>query len=82
MLEKLLDAGSLGGSISRLAHHQTTLPTSLGGLNFPFIVRIATPTFLGYWALITLAFVICFQQDNHLILLNATTHVETCTSPF
>ncbi len=48
MLEKLFDARFLGGSISRLAHRQTAPPTSLSGFNFPFIVQIATPAFLGY----------------------------------
>jgi len=59
-LEKLLRAGSFGGSIGHLAHRQATLLGSLGGLGFPFVVRIVAFAFLGCWALIALALVIRF----------------------
>jgi len=45
-------------------------------------ISYVTTMFLGCWALIALALVFCFQLDNHLIILNAITHVETNTSPF
>jgi hypothetical protein len=60
MLEKLLSARSLGGSIDHLAHRQTTFPTSSGGFDLPSINWIAAHAFLGYWALIILALVIHF----------------------
>ncbi len=46
------------------------------------MVRIATPTFLGCWALITPTLIIHFQHDDYFILLDAIVHVETNTSPF
>jgi hypothetical protein len=47
------------------------------------MVQITTLAFLGCWALIALALIIHFQQDDHLILLDAVVaHVETNTSPF
>jgi uncharacterized membrane protein len=82
MLEKLLGAGSCVSSINHLAHHHTTLLTSLGGFSLPFVVWIIAPTFLGCWALIALASITCFQQDDRHVLLNAITHVETNISPF
>jgi hypothetical protein len=74
-LEKLLGGGSFGGFISHLACHQATFLTSLGGFGLLSIVWIATPIFLGCWALITLAFVtrpIDKQLRNHVS--------STCTS--
>ncbi len=38
------------------------------------------PPHLGCWVLITLAFVIRFQQDDHPILLDVVTHFETSIS--
>jgi hypothetical protein len=70
-LEKLFGVRSFGGFINHLACHQTTLLASLGGFNFPSIVRTIALAFLGCWALITPTFVICFQQYDHLILLGA-----------
>jgi hypothetical protein len=46
------------------------------------MVRYATPTFLEYWALINPTLMSCFQQDDHLILLDAMAHVKTDTYPF
>jgi hypothetical protein len=59
-LEKLLGAGSFGCSIGHLAHSETTFLASLRGFSFPFIVWNVSLTILGCWALIALAFVICF----------------------
>jgi hypothetical protein len=81
-LEKLLGGGSFGGFISHLACHQATFFTSLGGFGFLSIVQIATPIFLRCWALITLAFVTRFQQDDHPILLDVVAHVEIGIFPF
>jgi hypothetical protein len=82
MWEKLLGAGSLGGSISHLAHCQTTFLTSSNALDLASMVQIVAPAFLGYWALIALAFVTHFQQDDYLILLEVVAQVETNTSLF
>ncbi len=82
MLEKLFGAGSFGGSISHLVCHQAILPASLGKFNLPSIVQIVALTFLGCWALNVLALVTHFQQDDHPILLDVITHVETSISPF
>jgi hypothetical protein len=77
MLEKLLGVGSFGGSISHLVHHHAILHASSGGLNLLFVVWTIALVFLRCWALIILAFVTRFQQDDHIILLDAITHVET-----
>ncbi len=82
MLEKLFGVRSFGDSINHLAHHQTTLPTSLGGFGLPFMVQTTAPTFLKCQTLIALALIIHFQQDDRPILLDAVAHVETNTSPF
>jgi len=60
-LEKLLGAGSFGGSINHLTCHQATLLTSLGRFGLPYVVWTITPTFLWCWALIALALVTRFQ---------------------
>jgi hypothetical protein len=60
MLEKLLGVGSFGGSIGHLIHCQATLPIFSNELSFLFMVHTTAPTFLGCWALIILALVICF----------------------
>jgi hypothetical protein len=77
MLDKLLGVGSFGGSIGHLAHHHAIHLASLGGFNIPFVVWIIALVFLRCWALITLASVTHFQQDDHIILLDAIAHVET-----
>ncbi len=82
MLEKLLSGGSFGAFIYYLTHHQAIFPTSLGGFSLLSIVQTATPTFLGCQALIILAFVICFQQDDHPIFLNVVAHIEIGIFPF
>jgi hypothetical protein len=60
MLEKLHGARSFGGSIGHLIRCQDILLASLGKFDLLFIIRIATPAFLGCWALIVLALVTCF----------------------
>jgi hypothetical protein len=54
----------------------------LGRFDLLFVVQIIALAFLGCWALITPALVICFQQDDHHILLDAMAHVEIGISPF
>ncbi len=76
MFEKLL------GSINHLAHHHAIFLAFSGGFNFLSITQSATPTFLGCWTLIVLAFVTHFQQDDHLILLDVVAHVKIGISPF
>jgi hypothetical protein len=76
-LENLFGARSFSGFISHLTYCQTTLLAFLGGLGFPSIIWIIAFAFLGCWALITLALVTHFQQDDHPIFLDAITHVET-----
>jgi hypothetical protein len=61
MLEKLLGAGSFGGSIGHLAHRQAILPTFSGKLGLSFVVQIMPPAFLQCWALISFTLVIHFQ---------------------
>ncbi len=60
-LEKLLGAGSFGGSIDHLAHSQTILHVLSSRLDLPFVVHTIALAFLGCWALITPTFVTCFQ---------------------
>jgi hypothetical protein len=81
-LEKLLGAGSFGGYINHLVCHQATALTFSGKFNFLSIVWIIALTFLECWAFNDLALVTHFQQDNHLILFDAITHVETDIFPF
>jgi hypothetical protein len=52
------------------------------GLGLPSVVRHATPTILGCWALIAPALVFHFEQDDHLILLNVVAHVKIDIYPF
>jgi hypothetical protein len=59
-LEKLLGAGSFGGYINHLTHHQAILLAFLGGLSLCFIIRTTTLTFLGCCALIALALITHF----------------------
>jgi hypothetical protein len=75
MLEKLLGVGSFGCSIDHLTRRHATLLVSSGGFGLLFVVWIIAPTFLGCWALFTLAFVTRFQQDDRPIFLDAVTHV-------
>ncbi len=81
-LEKLLGVKSFGGIIGHLAYCQAIFVAFSGRLNLLSIVRTIAPTFLGCWALIIPALVICFQQDDHFVLLDIITHVETKTSLF
>jgi galactokinase len=46
------------------------------------MVQHAAPTFLKCWALIALALIFHFQQDDHCILLDVMAHVETDIYPF
>jgi len=46
------------------------------------MAQLVAPTFLGCWALITFALVICFRQDDHPILLDAMAHLEINIFPF
>jgi hypothetical protein len=46
------------------------------------MAQLVAPSFLGCWALIILALVICFQQDDHHILLDAMAHLEIDIFPF
>ncbi len=45
------------------------------------MVRLVAPTFIGYWALITLALIFRFHKD-HFIFLNVMAHVKTNIYPF
>ncbi len=82
MLEKLLGVGNFSGFISHSTHHQAIFPTFFSKFSFPFMVQIIALAFLGCWALIILTLVICLQQDDHHIILDAITHVETNNSLF
>jgi hypothetical protein len=68
--------------MGHLAHHYVILPISSRGLGLPSMVRHVAPTFLGCWTLIALALISCFQQDDHLTLLDAMAHVEINTFLF
>jgi hypothetical protein len=81
-LEKLLGVRSFGGSIGHLAHCQAIFLTSLGMIGLRSVIQTIAPTFLGCWALIAFALVICFQQDDYLVLLDIVTHVEIGISLF
>lgn len=81
-LKKLLDVRSFGDFFDHLVHRQTIFSTFSNGLGLISMVRIAAPTFLGCWALITPALVTHFQHDDCFILLDTIIHVETGTFPF
>jgi hypothetical protein len=82
-LEKLLGAGSFDGFINCLACRYAILLVFSNKFGFLSKVWIVVFTFLGYnWALIFSTFVIRFLHDDHPILLDVVTNVETNTSPF
>jgi hypothetical protein len=59
-----------------------TFFASSGRIGLCSIVQIIAPTFLGCWELIAFTRVICFQQDDHLILLDIVTHAKIGISLF
>ncbi len=81
-LEKLFGVRSFGGSIDHSDHHQYIFPVFLGKLGLPSVIRTITSTFLGCWALVTLALITCFQQDDHFIFLDVIAHVDINISSF
>jgi len=81
-LEKLLGVGFFGGSIGHLAYCQAILLVVLGRIDLYFAVQTIASTFLKRWALIIFALVICFQQDDHPIILDIITHAKTNISLF
>jgi hypothetical protein len=62
MLKKLFGVGFFGGFIDHLIFYQAIFLVFLGKLNLPFVVWIVVFKFLGCWALIVLALVICFSK--------------------
>jgi hypothetical protein len=60
MLEKLFGVGSFGGFINHLVRCHAILVASLSELDLLYVVWTIAFTFLGCWALVTLALVICF----------------------
>jgi hypothetical protein len=46
------------------------------------MVRRTSFAFFGCWALIALALISCFQQNDHPTFFDAVAHVETNTYPF
>jgi hypothetical protein len=82
MWEKLFGVRSFGGSINHLAHCQAILLASLNGFDLASMVQIVAPTILGCCALIVLAFVIHFRQDDYCIILEVVAQVETNISLF
>jgi hypothetical protein len=81
-LEKLLGVGSFGGFISHLTCHQSTLFLFSNKFGLPSRVRTIAFAFLGCKAPISSTFVTCFSHDDHLIFLDAVTHVEIDISLF
>jgi len=67
---------------SHLACHHVIVPTSSKGFRLLSIVWFVASTFLGCWALITHAFITCFQRSDHLIILDVVAYVETNTFLF
>jgi hypothetical protein len=59
-LEKLLGVGSFGSIIGHLACCQAIFFAFSDRFTFLSIVQTIAPAFLGCWALIALAFIICF----------------------
>jgi hypothetical protein len=82
MLKKLLGSKSFGTMVSHLAHCQIIIHASVTGLPLPSMVRRATPTFLGCWALIIPTLVSHFQEDDHPIILDVVAHVNIGIYPF
>jgi hypothetical protein len=77
-----LEIRSFGGSIGHLTCCHATFFASSGRIGLCSIVQIIAPTFLGCWELIAFTRVICFQQDDHLILLDIVTHAKIGISLF
>ncbi len=69
--------GFFGGFIYHPTHHQAILFTFSSELGLHYVIWTTTLTFLGCWALIISTFITCFKQDDHPIILDAITHVET-----
>jgi hypothetical protein len=82
MLEKLLRLGSLNTTVGHLVHHQVILFASSRGQFLPSVIRCVAPAFLGCWAFITPTLISRFQQDDHLVFLDAMAHVKTNIYPF
>jgi hypothetical protein len=57
---------SFSGSIDHLIHCHPILLASSSELDFPFMVWIVAPAFLGCWAMIVLAIITHFQSDDQL----------------
>ncbi len=76
MLKKLLGVGSFATMMGHLACHHVILPISSKGFGLLSMVRFVVLT-LGCWALITHALIICFQQDDHLVILDVEAYVRT-----
>jgi len=77
MLDKLFGVGSFGGFIWHPTHCWAAFPTFSNELGLPFVIWISALAFLGCRALIVSTFITCFKQDDHLIILDVITHVET-----
>jgi len=74
-LEKLLGVGFYGGYINHLSSCHSSC--FFKWVQPPFVVWIIARTFLGCSALIVPTLVNHFQHDDHTILLDVVTHVET-----
>jgi hypothetical protein len=59
-----------------LACHQVILLIFKKGIDIPLVVELVALAFLGCWVLLTLALVIHFQQDDHLVVFDAMAHVD------
>jgi len=81
-LENLLGVKSFDNTMGHLAHCQVILHAFSRGLGLPLVLQLTTFAFLGCWVLIIPTLVICFQQDDHLIILDVMTHVEIDNFPF
>jgi hypothetical protein len=77
MLEKSLGVGSFATMVGHLACHHVILPIFSKRFSLLLMVRFVAPTFLRCWALITHAFITCFQQGDHLIIFDDVAYVET-----
>ncbi len=73
---------SFDNTMGHLAHFQVTLHAFSRGLDLPLVLQLTTLAFLGCWVVIIPTLVPCFQHDDHLIILDAMTHVEIDSFPF
>jgi len=82
MFGHLLGLGSFDSPERPLAHKQTSLPITFGGIKFILTSTIAPTTYLRSWALVVLIIIAKFIVNWRPFLLKALTRVDNNTFLF